>query len=228
MNKLNQIAFKLLTGLFFCIALGSASANDHSVGFKVGTMGVGLELNKPLQESLDLRLSLNYIEGQVSHFKVGSIEYDVDASATSIQAVLDWYPRQNKKFYVSGGFLLGNDNITPEPTPDFVFRGIKIGQALDRFEVDLKVDYGDIAPYIGVGYTNKAEKNTGWYYSAELGLAYLGMPKIGFNIIDKTTGKTTMLIPQEEFDKELVRIKNKVDNYKIFPVMSFSWIYRFN
>ncbi|MCK5919248.1 MAG: hypothetical protein KAG34_12540, partial [Cocleimonas sp.] len=212
---------------FFCTTLSSAFANDYSVGFKVGTMGLGVELNKPLQESLDFRLSLNYIEGQVSNFKVGSIEYDVDASATSIQAVLDWYPKQNKKLYLSGGFLLGNDNINPEPTPDFVFRGVKIGQALDRFDVDLNVDYGDIAPYIGVGYSNKVAKDKGWYYSAELGLAYLGMPKVGFNIIDKTTGKTPTLIPQEELDKELVRIKNKVDNYKIFPVMSFSWIYRF-
>jgi hypothetical protein len=228
MNKLNQNFLRLLAVIPLCMTLNSAFANDYSVGFKVGTMGLGVELNKPLQESLDLRLSLNYIEGQVSNFKVGSIEYDVEASATAIQAVIDWYPQQHKKFYLSGGFLLGNDHINPEPTPDFVFRGIKIGQALDRFDVDLKVDYGDIAPYIGVGYNNKTEKNKGWSYSAELGLAYLGMPKVGFNIIDKTTGKTPTLIPQEELDKELVKITNKVDNYKVFPVMSFSWIYRFN
>ena len=228
MNKLNHTLLRGLAGIALCLTLNSALAKDYSVGFKVGTMGLGVEINKPLQESLDLRLSLNYIEGQVSHFKVGSIEYDVEASATAIQAVVDWYPQQNKKFYLSGGFLLGNENINPEPTPDFVFRGIKIGQALDRFEVDLKVDYADIAPYIGVGYNNKTEKNKGWFYSAELGLAYLGMPKVGFNIIDKATGKTPTLIPQEALDKELVKIKNKVDNYKIFPVMSFSWIYRFN
>jgi hypothetical protein len=227
MNKLKQTVLRILTGIFLGLMLNGAFANDYSVGFKIGTMGLGLELNKPLKESLDLRFGLNYIEGQVNNFKMGSIEYDVDVSATSIHAVLDWYPRQNKKFYVSGGFLRGNDHINPEPTPDFVFRGIKIGQALDHFEVNLKVDYADVAPYIGVGYSNKAEKDKGWYYSAELGFAYLGMPKIGFNIIDKTTGKTPTLIPQEELDKELVRIKNKVDNYKVWPVMSFSWIYRF-
>jgi len=227
MDKLNKETIKILSGLIFFALTNNAVANQYSVGLKLGTMGLGVELNKPLQPSLDLRLGLNYIEGQVSGFKVGSIEYDVDASSTSVHAVVDWYPKHNKKFYVSGGFLFSNESINPQPTPDFVFQGIKIGQALDFYDVNLNVNYGNIAPYVGIGYSNKTLHNKGWYYTAEVGFAYLGTPQVSFDIIDKTTGKTPIEIPQEELDKELLRIKNKVDNYKIWPIVSFAWIYRF-
>jgi len=227
MDKLSQKIIKISGGLTLCIMINNAMATEYSVGLKLGTMGVGVELNKPLNTALDLRLGLNYIEAQVNSFKVGSIEYDVEVNATAFHAVLDWYPKQNKKFYLSGGFLFNNENINPEPTPDFVFHGIPIGQALDRYGVNLKVDYGNTAPYIGIGYRNKTLNNKGWYYTAELGFAYLGRPQIEFNITDKATGKTPSEIPQEELDKELVRIKNKIDNYKVWPIVSFAWVYRF-
>lgn len=202
-------------------------AKKYSVGVKGGTLGFGVELNKSLNPSLDLRLGFSHIEAKISSFKIGSIEYNVDARADSINAVLDWYPKQNKHLFISGGLLLGNDHIDPQPTPDFVFRGIKIGQALDRFEVKTTLDYGDIAPYLGVGYSSKKDKNKGWYYTLELGLAYLGKAEAGFEIIDKSTGKIPVGLPQEEIDNELKKIEDKLEDYKIWPVVSLSWVYQF-
>ena len=200
---------------------------NYSIGVKTGTLGIGLELNKPVRKSLNLRLGINHIEGQVSNFKLGSIEYDIKAHANSINALLDWYPQQNKKFYISGGFLLGHDSINPEPTPDFIYHGIKIGSALDRYKVDLKVDYNDIAPYFSIGYGNKIQRKKNWSYTADLGFAYLGKPKTKFKIIDKITGETPNEIPQAALDNELLKINKKLKDYKVWPVFSLTWSYQF-
>lgn len=202
-------------------------SGDYSLGVKTGTLGIGVELARPIKKSLNLRLGLNRIQGHVSNFKMGSIEYDVDANATSINALLDWYPKNNKKFYFSGGFLLGNDHINPTPSPDFIFHGIKIGQALSRYKVDLKVDYNDIAPYFSIGYSNKATKNKKWHYAVDAGFAYLGKANASFNIIDKTTGKTPLGISQAAINRELTRINKKLDDYKVWPVLSLTWSYQF-
>ena len=96
------LIFKILSITTLSITLGSfvpsveASPKDYNIGVKTGTLGIGLELSKPIKKSLDLRLGINYIEAQVSNFKIGSVKYDVKASATSINALLDWYPKQNK------------------------------------------------------------------------------------------------------------------------------------
>lgn len=219
--------YSLLGITFLTFFSNQVFAKNYSIGVKAGTLGIGLELTKPVQDSLDFRIGINHFEAQVSNFRIGSIEYDVKASANSINALIDWYPKQNKKFYVSGGFLLGNDHIKPKPTPNFVYQGIKIGQALDRFAVNLKVDYADVAPYFSIGYSNKASHKKGWYYAADLGFAYLGKPKTDFNIIDKTTGKTPTIIPEGALEGELAKVNKKLQDYKVWPVLSLTWNYHF-
>jgi len=227
------LIFKILSITTLSITLSSfvliveASPKDYNIGVKTGTLGIGLELSKPIKKSLDLRLGINYIEAQVSNFKIGSVKYDVKSSATSINALLDWYPKQNKQLYLSGGFLLGHDNIKPKPSPNFIYHGIRIGRLLNRYKFDLKVDYKDIAPYFSIGYGNKHKKKKGWVYAADLGFAYLGKPKTSFNIIDKTTGNTPTQIPQSEIEKELVKINKKLKDYTVWPVLSLTWSYQF-
>ena len=220
-------AYRLLGIIFLTSFSNQTFAKDYSIGVKTGTLGIGLELTKPIQDSLDFRIGINHIEAKVSNFKIGSIEYDVKANANSINAVVDWYPKQNNKFYITAGFLLGKDHIKPSPTPDFIFQGIKIGQALERYDVNLKVDYPDIAPYFSIGYSNKAFRKKGWHYAADLGFAYLGKPKTGFSIIDKTTGRTPIEIPQGSLDRELARVNSKLEDYKVWPVLSLTWSYQF-
>lgn len=227
MIKMTYQSYSLVLGLILASLSNVAFSKDYSVGMKIGTLGIGLELTKPIKSSLDLRLGINHIEAKVNNFRIGSIQYDIDASANSINAVLDWYPQQNNKFYFSGGVLLGDDNINPSPNPNFTFRGIEVGKALDRYDVNFKIDYANIAPYFSMGYSNKNSKKKGWYYAGDLGIAYLGKAKASFHIIDKTTNLPPAIIPQIELDREIEKINNKLDDYKIWPILSFTWNYQF-
>lgn len=220
-------SFIIICTIIITFSAAQAFSKDYSIGVKTGTLGIGIELTKPIRDSLDFRIGINHIEAKVSNFKLGSIEYNVDSDANSINAILDWHLPRNKKFYLSGGFLFGKDHIKPTPTPDFVYNGIKIGQALNRYKVDLKVDYKDIAPYFSIGYSNRTSKKKGWHYNADLGFAFLGKPKTDFNIIDKTTGETPASIPQALLDSELKKINDKLRDYKVWPILSVTWSYQF-
>lgn len=82
----------------------------------------------------------------------------------------------------------------------------------------------DIAPYVGLGFAPKINKN--WGVFGEVGAYYTGNPTVQltqYNLAP-VTGNTTL--PQDAVDKEANKIRND-DKYKWLPVgkvgVNFYW-----
>ena len=89
------------TGASLAAQAGASKANESnpapssgsatSIGVRVGTLGIGLELSHLLSDHIGLRVGGNYFSQNRAQ-KVESTTYNATAKLQSFTGLLDWYP----------------------------------------------------------------------------------------------------------------------------------------
>jgi len=86
------------------------------------------------------------------------------------------------------------------------------------------------APYLGVGWTGANRRELGWFYSADLGLMYLGRSRVEYQV-SGTLADAVRAQLGSRFDAlldEQERLaEEKLSDYRYYPMFSFGAWYRF-
>jgi len=202
---------------------------DYALGLKIGTLGVGLDLSIPINNQFNVRLNLNGASYSDNSTEEG-IDYEYDLDLLTAGVLLDYYPMENSEFRVTGGVYYNGNELELCGKPDAT--GITIGNitynANQVGSLNGKVEFDEIAPYVGIGWGNAVKKG-GWSFSADVGLMYQGEPEVTLTPVYGPLITNAGL--QAPIDAEVVReeaeLQNELNDYKIYPVISVGVTYTF-
>lgn len=215
---------KIVAIAIFIFAFSTTSyAQSNSLGIKVSTLGLGLEVERSLSDSISGRIGVNYFTYGYSGTE-DDIEYDFDLNLMSLSALLDWHPFKGS-FRISGGAIYnGNDidaNAKSSETFDIgdsTYTGAELGTLKG------KIDFKDIAPYLGLGWDTSFGKNKSFGFLFELGAIYQGLPKVDLSADGPIASDPTF---QNELATEEKNLQSDLDSFKVYPVIAIGLSYRF-
>ena len=206
------------------VLLGSGAAHaDVGVGFKAGTLGLGLEGRwKPLPW-LDMRLGLNQYDFDASGSEAG-INYDATFAMDTVYATGNFrFPLS--PFRLTAG-LFSNGNEVQLVSQDTGGANFDIGgttySAANVGTLRSTTSFEDIAPYAGFGYDFELFGKVG--LNVDLGVLWQGEGAVQIQADGLAANDSAFLAALE---RERLEIENEISDYKAWPVFTLGFIYNF-
>ncbi|MGI9295891.1 MAG: hypothetical protein ACR2PS_18060 [Pseudomonadales bacterium] len=224
----------LLSLVLTMALLPATSQAESALSASFGTTGLGVEWITPLNDKLRARVMLTYI-GIDGDLEEEDIDYEIEFDSANFGAVLEWHPFGGS-FRVSGG-LVGT-NFGFDLLSDSAQQSYDIGNDTYSGNLQLEgdVEFADVAPYFAVGWSSDLD-DYGLYLGLEFGVLYVGSPRLSLDasgeIIseDINNGQPVNVGNNADFqaDLELERqnLEDEVEDYSLYPILTFSVGYRF-
>ena len=154
----------------------SAEAAGLAVGARASTLGLGVDLTTAFTSFLNGRAGFNYFTYSDTRTE-SDVRYDADLKLQSLSAMLDWHPFAGG-FRITAGALV-NDNrldMTAKPAASFTI-GNNTYAPNQVGVLSAKVDFDDLAPYLGIGWGNAVAQDQGFSFALDVGVLFQGSPK---------------------------------------------------
>ncbi|MEO6974769.1 MAG: FecR family protein [Gallionella sp.] len=202
--------------------------SDVSLTGKIGTLGLGAELDIELTQSLGARLGLNSFNNKYNATS-GTVNYDFNFKLQTISALADWYPFDNSSFRTSVGAMYNNNKVslTGQPTGGTYTINGHLYSSTEVGSLQGEMSFNKVAPYIGIGWGKPAPNNQGWGMTTDFGVLYQGTPKTSLvatcGTIAGTPSCTTL---QNDAAAENTKLQNDLSNFKWWPVASVGISYQ--
>jgi len=189
----------LLAGLWL-LPLAAAQAEGFTVGGRVGTLGVGIEIRQPLSPSFGVRAGINGLAYALD-FTYDDVDYDVQSSLAVPQLLLDWRPMQGK-FRITAGAAYYNEvgNLEAVPSPCCLYQiGNTYYTAAQIGVLKGKSSFHTPAPYLGVGWDILPRRtgNRGFGFDIDVGALYRNRPDVWLNASGGGVSGIDLLIERE-------------------------------
>jgi len=197
-----------------------------SLGPKIGTTGIGLDLTFGVTRFLNLRSGFNY-GSFTMNTDWGDVEYDTELDMTSIPLLVDWYPAGGH-FRITGGFYIqpgtqADIDATPSKPVQIgshTYGPEVIGTLSGKIEVD-----NTFAPYLGIGFGNAVGRDRRLTFSLDLGVIFQAYD---VSLASDGPGMTAKLdLFREDIQKEEEKIQDDLDDFKFYPVLTLGFGYHF-
>jgi hypothetical protein len=209
----------------FCA--GTASATG--VTAQLGTTGLGASVTVPVHSNVNARFGANAL-GYSGSASTPDVEYDYKLKLRAIDALLDWHPTAST-FRITTGVVYNGNRLDllakPQNEGSYVFRGTTY-DLTEVGEVDGRVDFRKLAPYLGIGWSKAATNKTGWGFSIDLGVFFHGTPRASL-----TAARCTSVVPglcdrfRSDVEAEEAELREKIKDLKAYPVLRLGLNYRF-
>ncbi len=204
------------------------AADSGGVSVKVGTLGLGAEYTHSLNDYLNMRAGVNWLNWE-RDFDTDDVSYEGDLQLQSFSLLADYHPFANG-FRLTGGALYNGNSVdvTAKPTAGtYTINGVRYpAGAIDSIKGE--VSFNSIAPYFGIGWGRDAQSNSHWSFNFDLGLLYQGEADPDIN---GSCNPGVPLVACVEFQRNLTveeqKIKDEVNDIKIYPVLSVGVTYNF-
>ncbi|GAA4033280.1 hypothetical protein [Actimicrobium antarcticum] len=211
-----------------CLSPAAALATDLALTADLGTTGLGLHVSTPLRQNLNARVGFNYLNYSYNG-STSDLSYDFKLKLNTFDALLDYFPGDSD-FRLTGGLVYNNNKIDaigkPTATGTYTINGTTYSAA-SAGQLDGKIDFRKVAPYLGIGWGNPVRKDTGWGFSADAGILFQGTP--GSSLTNSGCTATPALCSQlaTDVDAENIKLHDKVNDLKLYPVLRIGASYRF-
>ena len=208
------------------------------VGFKVSSLGFGGDVAVSLTRKTNARFGFNAFNFSRDFDKDG-ISYNGTLGLKSADALLDFFPFGGG-FHLSGGALIYNGN---ELTAKANVSG---GQSFSLDGVDYtsstvtpvtgsgKLAFNKVAPMFLFGFGNLVPRTKHFSVSFEAGLAYHGAPKATLSLAGTACDTANVCRPiasdttiQGHIQQEVDKLNNDAKSFKVWPVISIGFGYKF-
>jgi len=200
------------------LAPGRASAADVGISVHGGTLGAGLDLAYGFNPYLTGRVGFNSLTLDEDFTEEG-LEYSADLELESVHALADWHVFGGG-FRLTGGVIANNNAFDGRADVD---PGDEIGDATatGSGRLALDVEYDELAPYLGIGWGNRARGWSPVSFAVDFGLMLQGAPDV--NITE--SGSTG--VSRSDLDKEEREVEDELEEFEVYPVLSAAVVFRF-
>ena len=223
--------FRSMAGtlLLASLATGVASADDSQwgVGVKAGTLGLGAEARWSGLPYIDFRVGMNAYSVDANGEELG-IAYTGEADLDTIYLTANFHFPLSPFRLTAGAFVNGNEvNLVGDETGTYNFGSSPTDWTQDQVGVlSSTTSFASTAPYLGLGFDFEVFGKAGLNF--DLGVLYQGDPDV---TLESTGTAFTDPILGPEFqaaiEEERLDLENKMDKYRIYPVVSLSFVYNF-
>lgn len=214
----------LLTVFFLTPAFTFAGPGDLGIALKAGTLGGGVEGTVGILDTLNARVGFNYFSME-HDMTESNVDYEFDLDLLTASLILDWHPFNNG-FRVSAGVMYNGNELdaTGQPTAgnytinDTTYTAAQVGTLTGR------IDFDDVAPYIGIGYGNALSKDRKWNFVLDIGVMYQGSVDVTLDANGTSSGNAAF---RSNLENERRQLQDELDDYQWYPVIAIGISYKF-
>lgn len=203
-------------------ASGAAVAdNNFGIGFKAGTLGLGLEGTWRPLPYFDVRIGANAYNYEGDGSQAG-VNYDADLNLESYYATANFrFPaspmRISAGIYANGTELnLLSTELGDVTIGDVVYTSADIGT------LSSKTSFSSTAPYLGFGFDFTVLGKVG--LNMDFGVLWQGEPTVAMNASGPISGLSSF---QAELEKERLEMQDEMSDFKAWPVVSLGFVFNF-
>jgi hypothetical protein len=196
--------------------------SNFSLGVTAGSLGIGPEAGARINSTIGVRANASFLDFD-HDFDVNDIDYTGKVKLESYGANIDLYPFDGG-FRLSAGFRINRNQANAVATPsssvtvgDATFTPVQIGTLTGNARTN------DVAPTLTVGYAGGLTK--GIKFGIDAGAMFQGSPTVGeLQSTGRFANDPTF---KAQLEKERQDLNNKVDDYKVYPILQLSLFYAF-
>ena len=242
--------------------ISSAIPRGKGLYTLLGTQGLGVGFAYPVSPRWDIRGGLSVFEYNTHRTRTLNLlgvdrifSADINLQLQNIGLYADWYPIINNGFRITAGIQYGNNTAKSRPTrlnvqerkvvnlPEEAqtWIGVSKVETTGGISADVsgKVDFGNMAPYIGIGWQSSELK--GWGMLFDAGLRF-GRAEVAFESSNIETpckssvpslgicGDSTYTylreILSDRLNTERIKYEKDLKILKPWPVINVGLIYR--
>lgn len=208
--------------LVILLAIGTGSAMAQEVYGQIGSEGLGLGYTKHLNKLFNAR-------GELNHF---SMSYTTDSGDNSYKGRLklgglallgDYFPLQSP-FRLTAGVVANKGELSATATPavgTYTFNGVAYA-ATSSDKVSGKIKFGDVSPYLGIGYGHASGDKPGFSFFADVGVIFQ-RPAAELSV----QGNIRALVTDADIAEETRKLQDSADKFRNYPVIKLGVAYRF-
>lgn len=199
---------------------GNALA-DFGVGFKAGTLGLGIEGRYQPLPNLDVRVGANVYDYEDTDSRAG-VEYDSTLNLETFYATANLSFPLSPLRLTAGLFSNGNEvNLTSLDSATFDIGGTTF-TAADVGTLSSTTSFGSTSPYVGIGYDFEIFGKLG--LNLDLGVLWQGEPEVSLVADGLLAGDQAF---QAALEAERQQLEDDISDYKAWPVISLGFVYNF-
>ena len=222
--------------LAFVVAAATAgsavaqSSGRFALGVQGGTTGLGVEAQLQASDYINLRVAGDAFKYDDT-FSSRNVDYDGELDFSTFSGFVDLHPFNNS-FFVSGGGFVGERSLSvrANSTESRVIQGMTFtAQQIGTLEGE--GDFGDFAPFVGLGFNNTFRTGGRIGFKAVIGAAFGQEPDITL----RRTGGTPLTgafapaqaILDAETRQQELELEEDAEDLKTLPVVQVGLTYRF-
>lgn len=194
-----------------------------ALGLKVGTLGVGADASIYLDDWVNFRANVGYLDFTYKD-TIDDIDFDLDVNFQTAMFLLDLFPFEGGNFRISAGVALVDNDLGIDGTPDGTEEiGDNDYTAEQIGTISGTATFDEVAPYVGIGYGNAVRPDYSWTFVVDFGVI--------FQTYDIEISSNGTAADNPAFQADLAElqkdIEDEVDRLKIYPVINFGIAYHF-
>lgn len=200
-----------------------AQTDRLTIGVTGGTLGVGPEITYKPSPIVAVRASATWLDVSGSG-NVSGYRYRGDAHLSNWGGTVDVHPFRNG-FRISAGARSTDDqriSFYGRPTRDQVFGGRTVS-ATDAGTVAGRIETDGVAPITTIGWTHSVARHL--VLGVDAGVMFHGRPDV--DRLDYTGELATNAFATPERDRQAASLRDRVSDYRYYPVAQLSLGWRF-
>lgn len=218
-----KFSFSLLSLATLTTMAMAQSTTNYGVELKLSTLGIGLDLSKPINDSFALRLNINGASYSDSDVESG-INYDYDLTLATIGLLIDYYPLPSAFRVSVGAYYNANEYKLKALTTDSLYEIAGTYYTTEQVtSIDGLMEFDTLSPYVGIGW-GKTPKPKEWNFSIDVGILYHGEPSVELSAQCGAVDCDTL---QQDIVQEQQELLDVTKDYTIYPVISVGLSYAF-
>lgn len=212
--------------------------SSFGVGFKVDTLGGGIEFATPLSQSFNLRTGGNFLRFGYG-LNLDGVSYASKLHFQSEQASIDWFPFHGG-LHLSPGVLYFKNSVSSvlsaPPGQQFQLGDATFVNSIDdpvtgtasigyahRFAPMFTVGFGNILPRRHKHLTIPIEVGAGYMGAARMNIKLAGTACTSQGCFNMATDPSS----QASINQEAALINEQLKKYQIYPIVSMGFAYKF-
>ena len=200
----------------------AAGVDGLTLGVKKGTLGNGFEVSYFISPKLSVGVGVNSLSSSSSD-TTDDIEYDVDLNLKTTALLANFHPMSGS-FRITFGVMKNDNELKMEARPtstydvgDITYNAAQVGK------LEAKIDFKNIAPYLGAGWSWTTDSGIG--FSLDLGLLMQGEPNVELTSTGGLLSNDADF--QAELEKEESSAEDDLSSFNRYPVVAGGLYYRF-
>lgn len=218
-------------GLIIATCLATLSPQTHAidVGASVtgGSDGLGVHLSVPVIDRVNARFGFNYFSFSFDG-DTGDMRYDFKLKLNTFDALLDWFPFDGR-FRLTGGLVYNANEITASAKPvgvnSYTVNG-KTYRASDVGNIDSKISFNKLAPYLGIGFGNALQQPGRWTFTSDFGLLFQGSASASLKNSQCNLGASCAALAND-LAIENQKLNDDLKGFQHYPIVRIGASYRF-